>query len=67
VEYLERDQPVVLEIAGEIDRGHPAPAELALEGVAVSQGVPEVGGAVGHREPITSVVQTSLCRSPTVK
>jgi hypothetical protein len=51
-----------------VDGGHAAAAELALDRVAVSQGVPEVGGgAVGHREPITSVLQTSLCRSPTVK
>ena len=35
-EHLERHQAVVLEIAREVDRGHPAPTELALDVVAVT-------------------------------
>ncbi len=35
---LERDPPVVLEVLGQIDRCHPAPAELALDRVAVREG-----------------------------
>ena len=37
VEHLERDRPLVLEVAGEIDGGHAPAAELALERVAVPQ------------------------------
>jgi len=35
---LERDVAVVSEIFGEVDRGHPALAQLALDGVAVGKG-----------------------------
>ena len=37
VEHLERHRPVVPEVLGEIDRGHAAAPELALERVAVGQ------------------------------
>ena len=37
VEHLERDRPVVPEVLGEVDRGHAAAAELALEPVAIRQ------------------------------
>ena len=37
VEHLERDRAVVLEVVREIDRGHAAAAELALEHVAVTE------------------------------
>ena len=39
MEDLQGDRTVVPEIAGEIDRGHAATAELALEHVAVAEGV----------------------------
>ena len=42
---LERDLPVVLEIVREIDRGHAAAPELALDEVAVRQTRP--GGGLG--------------------
>ena len=35
---LQRDPPAVLEVFGEVDRGHPAAAELALDPVALGQG-----------------------------
>ena len=38
VEDLEGDRPVVLEVVGQVHRGHPAAAELALERVAVGEG-----------------------------
>ena len=38
MQNLQGDRTVVPEIAGEIDRGHAATAELALERVAVRQG-----------------------------
>ena len=37
VEHLERDRPVVPQVLGQVDRGHAAPAELALEPVAIRQ------------------------------
>jgi hypothetical protein len=45
---LEGDQAIVPEIARQIDGGHPAPAQLALEEVAVAESVPELDGDVGH-------------------
>ena len=36
-EHLDCDQAVVLQIASEIDRGHPAATELALDTVAAGQ------------------------------
>ena len=35
---LQRDLALVLEIVGQIDRGHAARAQLALEAVAVGEG-----------------------------
>jgi hypothetical protein len=45
---LEGDQPIVLDVAREVDRGHPALAELALEKVAVSESFSELDGDVSH-------------------
>ena len=42
MQHLERDRPVVPEVAGEVDRGHPAAAELALEHVALAEGLAEL-------------------------
>jgi len=42
MEDLQGDRTVVPEIAGEIDRGHAATAELALEHVAVTESVGEL-------------------------
>jgi hypothetical protein len=48
VEHLERDPTFVPQVGGEIDGGHAASPELALEGVAVAEGVGERGRDVGH-------------------
>ena len=48
VEDLERHQPVVLEVAGEVDRGHPAPAQLTLEHICAAQGRLERRPGVWH-------------------
>ena len=37
-QHLERDRTVVAQVPGEVDRRHPAAAELALERVAAGQG-----------------------------
>ena len=44
-EHLEGDGPVVADVMGQVDGGHPAAAELALDGVAVGEGVAQ---AVRH-------------------
>jgi hypothetical protein len=48
VEHLDGDVALVAEIVREIDRGHPARAELALNAVAVSETAGETGEDVGH-------------------
>ena len=46
LEHLERDLALVLEVEGQVDRRHPARAELALDGVPVGErrGEPWIGG-----------------------
>ena len=41
-ERLQGDEAIVLQVAGEIHGGHPAAAELALDGVAVGEGILQV-------------------------
>jgi hypothetical protein len=47
-DHLERDVPVVLEVAREIDGGHSTLAELPLDQVPVSQGGLQSFGRGGH-------------------
>jgi hypothetical protein len=47
LEDLERDFAFVFEIFGQVDRGHPALAQLALDRVAAFQGCVQAGGGVG--------------------
>jgi hypothetical protein len=42
-EHLERDLPVVSDILGQVDRGHPALTELTLDAVTASEGRPQSG------------------------
>ncbi len=48
LEDLERHAPVVAHVVREIDRRHPAGPELALDAIAVGEGVAKVGERVGH-------------------
>jgi hypothetical protein len=50
VEDLERHQAFVLEIAGEVNRGHTPTTELALERVAVGQGSLKPFQGLGQRD-----------------
>ena len=50
-EHLDRDLAVVLEVLGEVDRGHAAPAELALDPVAVRQAAFKLLAQVSHSKP----------------
>ena len=51
-EHLDRDEPVVLEVAREPDCGHAVAAELTLERVAVTQGGRELSGHHGMAGPV---------------
>ena len=65
---LERDGAIVPEVVREVDHGHAAAAELALDAVAVGQGGREEGGCVGQegwraedrRMPVSSVDQGAV-------
>ena len=45
---LEGDLSFVLQVVGQVDGGHAAFAELALNGVAAREGGVQAGGGVGH-------------------
>ena len=47
-QHLERHGPIVPEVVGEVDRGHAAAAELALDAVAIGQGVGKSGVECAH-------------------
>jgi hypothetical protein len=47
-EQLEGDEPLVLEVAGEEHCRHAAPAQLALERIAIGERCLETAGVVGH-------------------
>jgi len=48
-QHLERDRAVVLEISGEVDRGHAAAAKLALDRVAVGERCLQTENRIDHR------------------
>ena len=45
---LDRDFAIVLEVLGQVDRGHPARAKLALEAVAVGEGGRQMSEVLGQ-------------------
>jgi hypothetical protein len=47
-DHLERDGAIVLEVAGEVHRGHAAATELALDQVSTGQGGLEGSGDTRH-------------------
>ena len=47
-QHLDRHLAVVLDVVGQVDGGHAAGAELALEGVAVGERVGQLGRNHGH-------------------
>ena len=48
-EHLDRHLAAVPEVVGQVDRGHPAAAELAEDGVAVGERVDHSRGGVAGR------------------
>ena len=48
-EHLDGDLAVVLEIVGEVDGGHAALPQFALEAVAVGHGTGQALAGIGHR------------------
>ena len=53
---LDRDLAGVLEVLGEIHRGHAALAQLPLEAVAVGEGGSEVRGDARHAIKMSSAI-----------
>ena len=51
MEHLEGDGTVVPEVVRQVHRRHTAPAELALDAVALGEALLELGAQVGHRGP----------------
>ncbi len=70
MEQLQGDPPVMLEVLGEVDRGHAAAPELALEHVALTEGSNKARGEV-HRQRSSGsksvVIQTSLLNCHTAQ
>ena len=58
VEHLDGDLAAVLQVFGEIDRGHAALAELALEAVAVAERGGEAG--IDHRHGVATAPPRSF-------
>ena len=48
VQDLQRDLAFVLEIVGQVDRRHPALAQLTLDGVAAFEGGVQAGDGIRH-------------------
>src|SRR2546425_13321994 len=56
----------MLEILGEIDRGHPSAAQLVLDRVTVSQGGLQTGEKIGHvaaQKPSDNIIGAGTKRS----
>ena len=52
VQDLERHRPIVPEIARQVDRSHAAAAELALEQVAIAEGIRQRRVDCGHGDAV---------------
>ena len=48
LQHLERDLALVLQVVGQVDRGHPALAELALDAIAALEGRVQAGDGIAH-------------------
>ena len=57
-EHLDRDLALVLDVVREIDRGHPARTELAVDAVAVCEGALQSGLEVGQVWSLWESAQT---------
>ena len=64
---LDGDLAIVLQVVGEIDSGHAAGPEFALDAVTVSEGAIQRCNEVGHRRLSICATQMSPCWSPRVK
>ncbi len=63
VEQLQGDPPVMLEVLGEVDRGHAPAPELTLEQIPPTEGIHKARGEVHRQRGSGSksvVIQTSL-------
>ncbi len=58
---LDRDLAVVLQVLGEVDRGHSARTEFALDAIAVGEGRRQAGCELGHRIPAVTCPAPGSC------
>ena len=49
MQHFDRDFPIVLDVAGQVDSGHPARAELAVEAIAIGERFDKCNGASTRR------------------
>ena len=61
-EHLDGDLAVVLQVVGEVDHGHAAAPELALEAVLAGKGVLQVGEEVHGLRRQSTPPETSVQR-----
>ncbi len=61
-QHVDRDLAVVLEVLGQIHRGHATLPELTLEGVAIGEACPE--RVKGHAHPPVGMRGERWCRRP---
>ena len=48
-EHFQRDRSLVLDVLGQIDRGHTAAAQLAVEQVAIAESLGELSRKIGQK------------------
>ena len=63
-EHLDGDLALVAEVVGEVDRGHAALAELALDAVAVGENGAEALDGVGHAAESAPGGEGGMCAEP---
>lgn len=56
MENLDRDLTVVLQVFGQVNRGHATTAQLFLDGVPVRQGRPQTFDDISHPAPIVKTI-----------
>jgi len=56
LQHLERDLPLVPEIVGQVDRRHPALAELELDAIAPFEGSVEAGDRAWGVQALTCAI-----------
>ena len=67
VEHLDGDVALMLQIQGQIDRGHAAATQLALDGISVGKSDLETGEDLGHGPGCYEAAAAAKCRGEEAK